>query len=600
MKRLARTARIGTLFAIVMAPTALGLGACSQPPVAPGTVANDDSGTVVAALQIAPGVSVNSASYSIAGPGGLTKTGTINVASSSTLTATIAGLPAGNGFTISITATSTDGGTSCAGSAPFNVTARMTTALSIHLTCHEAPRTGTISVTGTINVCPVVDGVSANPAQVVVGAAIALAVAAHDSDAGPAALGYQWSAGSGTFSGATTASPTFVCTTPGTVTITVSASDGDPTPGCAGAGSVQVRCSLPGAGGPTTASTMAIYGDAPYGTTPTDNSETLATPAFIASVNADPDVSMVLHVGDIHSGKQFCTQAYDQTIFDMWTAYVDPLVYTPGDNEWTDCNKAGEGGGAYNATTMSIDYVLDSMGNPADHAKGDPIANLALIRSMFFPTPGQSLGTNKMQVLSQAQAFDPTHPSDAAFVENVMWETSNVLFVAINLPGGSNNDQDVWYAAPTPTAAQTQEIADRTGADLRWLDLAFAQAAADGVAAVVIQTQADMWDPEKGAAHQTGYEPFVSNVASHTLSFGKPVLMFNGDSHVYQVGNPMDPTSAVYAMHPFYNVPNFFRIVVHGSTTPLEWLKVTIDPSINAPAGANAFGPFAWTRMIQP
>jgi hypothetical protein len=219
---------------------------------------------------------------------------------------------------------------------------------------------------------------------------------------------------------------------------------------------------------------------------------------------------------------------------------------------------------------------------------------------MFFATPGQSLGIHKMQVVSQAMAFDPAHPSDAAFVENVMWETSNVLFVTINMPGGSNNDQDVWYAAPIATPAQTQEAADRTAADLRWLDLAFAQAQDDGVAAVVIQTQADVWDPEKGAAHQTGYEPFVQNVASHTTSFGKPVLMFNGDSHVYQVGNPMDPTNPVYPMHPGYNVPNFLRIVVHGSTTPLEWLKVTIDPSVNAPAGPNAFGPFAWTRMIQP
>src|SRR5581483_6985904 len=166
-------------------------------------------------------------------------------------------------------------------------------------------------------------------------------------------------------------------------------------------------------------------------------------------------------------------------------------------------------------------------GNPADYASGDPMANLALVRSIFFPTPGLSLGVNKRQVLSQAQLFDPAHPTDAAFVENVMFEAARVLFVTINLPGGSNNDNDVWYAAPAPSAAQSQEIATRTGADLRWLDAAFAQAAADGVVAVVIQAQADMWDPEKGAAHQAGYEPFVQSIASHTLAFGKPVIMFN-------------------------------------------------------------------------
>jgi hypothetical protein len=47
-------------------------------------------------------------------------------------------------------------------------------------------------------------------------------------------------------------------------------------------------------------------------------------------------------------------------------------------------------------------------------------------------------------------------------------------------------------------------------------------------------------------------------------------------------------------------VPNFHRIVVHGSTLPLEWVKLTVDPSVNAPASANAFGPFRWTRMVQP
>jgi hypothetical protein len=31
--------------------------------------------------------------------------------------------------------------------------------------------------------------------------------------------------------------------------------------------------------------------------------------AFINSINANPDVSLVIHVGDIHSGSQYCTEA---------------------------------------------------------------------------------------------------------------------------------------------------------------------------------------------------------------------------------------------------------------------------------------------------
>jgi hypothetical protein len=351
--------------------------------------------------------------------------------------------------------------------------------------------------------------------------------------------------------------------------------------------------------------TMAVYGDAPYGTTPTDTSEFTATPAFINAINRDRSVKLVLHVGDIHSGKQFCTFGYDQSIYDLWSQFKDPLVYTPGDNETADCHKSGEGGN------------VTSNGAYVDYANGDPVANLGLIRQIFFSKPGETLGDHPQRVVSQAQAFDPAHPDDAQFVENVMWEQSNVLFVTVNLPGGSNDDADVWYGAASPTGEQTQEVALRDAADLRWLDAAFTQARSDHVAAVVIGTQADMWDLDgKTAAHIANYEPFISEIASDTTAFGKPVLLFNGDSHVFRSDNPLvqgapcvaEPTSGAvatpctdddWANHPFYNVPNFHRIVVHGSTFPLEYLRVSVNTNRPPASGPSSFGPFSWER-VQP
>ena len=346
--------------------------------------------------------------------------------------------------------------------------------------------------------------------------------------------------------------------------------------------------------------TLAVYGDAPYGTSPTDTSETAATRAFIDAVNADPAVNMVVHVGDIHSGKQYCTEAYDKQVFDLWKRFEDPLVYTPGDNEWTDCHKVAEGGGSYNAITGQITYVKDADGNPVDYAGGNPVANLSLIRSTFFARPGMTLGADPRHVQSQAAVADPVHPADARYVENVMFKQSDVVFVTIDLPGGSNNDNDVWYGAPAQSPEQQQEIAERTGADLRWLDQAFAVAQQTHAKGVVIVAQADMWDPEKGPAHQAAYEPFVGSIASHATAFGKPVLMFNGDSHVYQSGNPLSASSSLAYMHPGYDVPNFHRVVVHGSTFPLEWLKVKVDPGADALNGAGAFGPFSWQEEIRP
>lgn len=351
---------------------------------------------------------------------------------------------------------------------------------------------------------------------------------------------------------------------------------------------------------PVTKLTAAVYGDAPYGTTPTDTSEFDATPNFIAAVNQDPAVQLVLHVGDIHSGKQYCTAAYDQSIADLWTGFDDPLVFTPGDNEWTDCHKAAEGGGSYNASTGKVDYATDGSGNLVDYAGGDPAANLELVRRRFFAHPGMSLGAHPMTVTSQADAADPAHPSDRDYAENAIWEQAGVLFVTVNLPGGSNNDTDPWYGAPTMSPAQQAEVSARTGADLRWIAKAFATARADGVAAVVVDWQADIWDLDgKTAAHLSQYDQFASAVADGTTAFGKPVLMLNGDSHVYKTDNPLAASDPANAIHPGHDVPNFHRIVVHGSTTPLEYLRLSIDTTKTNTTTDSSFGPFSWERVIR-
>lgn len=370
-----------------------------------------------------------------------------------------------------------------------------------------------------------------------------------------------------------------------------------------------------GGGGGSEKSTVAVIGDVPYGTAPTDTTQLTDNPKFINAINSDADVSAVLHLGDTHSGKTYCTQDYNQTVFNQWKAFRTPVVYSIGDNEWADCHKKAEGGGAYNATTKVIDYVLDAAGNPVDYAKGDPLANLDLVRSMFFATPGKTLGS-AMSVHTQAVEFDPAFPKDRNYVENVWWMKSGVLFVTLNIPGGSNNDTDPWYGAPAMSAAQAQEVADRTAANLRWLDAAFKQAGQAGALGVVIQIQADLWYLDGNVpSHIVGYKPFVDSIAANTKAFGKPVLLLNGDSHTYRTDNPLVTASAcaaepatggtaapciddVSTTQPYnYNVANFRRIVVHGSTAPLEYLKLSIDTQANAANGVDAFGPFSWKRV---
>jgi hypothetical protein len=201
---------------------------------------------------------------------------------------------------------------------------------------------------------------------------------------------------------------------------------------------------------------------------------------------------------------------------------------------------------------------------------------------VFFPNPGTTLGAQKRRVLTQAKKFNRVYPSDAQFVENVMWQESRVVFATVNMPG-SNNDGLTWATPFTDETARAREAAQRTGAAIRWLQAAFSQAEEDDAKAVVIGLQADMWDPAAIVAGGDGlsnYTLFVHELANLSQHFRRPVLLINGDSHVLGSDRPLaDPGSATGKIHGAPAVPNLTRITVQGSTSaPAEWLRLTIDP----------------------
>ena len=303
--------------------------------------------------------------------------------------------------------------------------------------------------------------------------------------------------------------------------------------------------------------TIAVFGDWPY-SIPLLNSADL----LINSINSDPEVSLVMHVGDTHSGAMPCTGAgldprpagaaphWNEDIFKLFERFSDPMVYTPGDNEWVDCHQPGELG------------------------SGAPLNELAAVRSIFFPESGVTLGMHKRRVLTQAKKFNRIYPSDAQYVENVMWQQSGVVFVVVNMPG-SNNDGVTWTAPFTDETARTREAAQRTGAAIRWLQKAFARAEDEGAKALVIGLQANMW--VQGGSN---FSLFVHELANLSLHFGRPVLLLNGDTHTFFSDKPLaDPNSTTGRIHGAPAVPNLTRITVQGALiAPSEWLRLTIDP----------------------
>jgi hypothetical protein len=292
--------------------------------------------------------------------------------------------------------------------------------------------------------------------------------------------------------------------------------------------------------------TFAVIGDTPYGQPQLDNFGN-----DIAEINADPHVRLVIHVGDIKNGSSRCDTSYFQTVLDDFGRFDDPLVYTPGDNEWTDCHRANNGG-----------Y--------------DPLERLTTLREMFFATPGQTLGLRSKAVDAQA----------APYVENVRWSQGRVEFGALNV-SGSNNDSAPWFDAATRTQAQIDEVVGRDAANIAWLDHVFASAADHDAAAIVLAIQADMWDPAfSGAADQPAsydhFTSFVQALATHTRVWGRPVLLLNGDSHIFADDRPLSSDAPAYqrSMYGIADaVPNLRRITTNGSTTPChEWLRLTVDP----------------------
>ncbi|HEY5375604.1 MAG TPA: hypothetical protein VIK01_18120, partial [Polyangiaceae bacterium] len=239
MVRISSGSRCAAILALMGLSVGLSVFGCSSPESTSHAPGDESTGSIGLSLQAA-GVTLNSVTYTIIGPGGFSKAGSIDVTNSTQISTVIGGIPAANGYSVSLTAA--DAGNSsitCAGSASFNVTAGATTSAQVHLTCKVPPKTGSVMLNGTLNVCPVVDSLSANPSETTVGHAVTLSASGSDADNAPSALTYAWSATGGLLFGIASPNASLSCTSPGPVTVTVVVSDGD----CSDTATQLITCS---------------------------------------------------------------------------------------------------------------------------------------------------------------------------------------------------------------------------------------------------------------------------------------------------------------------------------------------------------------------
>jgi hypothetical protein len=288
--------------------------------------------------------------------------------------------------------------------------------------------------------------------------------------------------------------------------------------------------------------TFAVIGDMPYG-----DAEITDFPRVISQINADPDVTFVSHLGDIKNGSTVCSDAYFQMIKSHFDQFKDPLVYTMGDNEWTDCHRPNNG--SYN-----------------------PLERLAKVRQIFLARPGWTLGQNRVRVTSQADEDIP---------ENVRYTRAGVAFAAVHVVG-SNNSMEPWTGNNQPIPEQAAEVLARTASVIASIRDTFASARLHHDRAVTLMMQADMFDPtvsDPSYADYYAFQPIVAAIAREAAAFDGPVYLFNGDSHLYESDQPLAAGSSWLSFyHLATAVPNLHRITVDGSDNAKDYLRVTVQP----------------------
>ena len=277
---------------------------------------------------------------------------------------------------------------------------------------------------------------------------------------------------------------------------------------------------------------FVALGDLPYGPPAAVQAPYAALIDRINAVNP----AFSIHIGDFKSGSTVCSDEEFTRQKGNFQRFSTALIYTPGDNEWTDCHRANNG--AF-----------------------DPLERLATLRKQFF-TAGQSLGAKPTAVENQSTQM----PAHGTFVENQRWQHQGVTFATLHIVGSNNN-----LEARDPRA--TIEFHGRDAANVAWIESTFEAARKAQSSAVVIAFQADVFESKSLWEDFPGNSGFRRSVGETLLplakAWNKPVLVIHGDSHLFKIDQPFQLDKKP--------LPNVTRLIVPGAQD-VRAVKVTVSP----------------------
>ncbi len=306
---------------------------------------------------------------------------------------------------------------------------------------------------------------------------------------------------------------------------------------------------------------IGLWGDFPY----SDVQAQTGVPNLIADMNSQ-DLEFTVHDGDLKGGNSTagsvtpttCSDALYTQALGYFNSLRAPAIFTPGDNDWTDCDRPSNGG------FSSLERL--------DHE-----------RQLFFSTPF-SLGQHRLRQQVQTAALCLGHTGTLVpCAENRRWTVGGVTYATLNIQGSCNNRCDT---APDPT-----EYSFRNPAVITWMEETFDEAKARHSAAIMLISQADPgWDLSDGTraplrnpktlaetdGQPDGYQDFLVALRTQVIAFQRPVTYVHGDSHYFRVDRPFQDASG-------RRLENFTRVETFGDNAPngnndVHWVKVLVNP----------------------
>lgn len=283
--------------------------------------------------------------------------------------------------------------------------------------------------------------------------------------------------------------------------------------------------------------TVGLWGDIPYTADAVPKVERM-----IDDMNA-ANLDFSIFDGDIKGGGR-CDDGVYTDARARFDRFVAPLVYVPGDNEWTDCHSTG----------------------------ADPLERLAHLRQVMFPA-ARSLGTRPMPLERQSDRYP----------EHTRWQAADVVFVGLHVVGSNDgkvtDSTDATAGRPRPPAQRAAANAEqeaRSAAAVTWLREAFDVARRTDAAGVMVVIQAnpafDIVRPgdrvERGV---DGFDPFLDALREESARFARPVAVVHGDTHVYRLDHPLLDDGGV-------PITNVVRLETFGYPV-VSWVKATVDPN---------------------